>query len=82
MKNLRQLAILLLDDENGINESAYRVLAQELIAEGHPDIVNAVTAQDGRFFLGEQDAAELRKVVPEDRYYPDETPLGEQFGGE
>ena len=62
MKNLRKLAILLLDDENGINEAAYNELAAELSAAGHTDILNAVTAQDGRFYLGEDDAQDLLRI--------------------
>jgi hypothetical protein len=94
MKNLRKLAILLLDDENGINKDAYRELAKELIAEGHTDIVNAVTAQNGRYYLGEDDAADLAAVnsqsdignhvttvIPENNYIPHETPFGEQIDG-
>jgi hypothetical protein len=63
MKNIRKLAILLLDDENGINEAAYNELATQLAAEGHNDILNAVTAQDDRYYLGEDDAQELLVVV-------------------
>jgi len=63
MKNLRTLAILLLDDENGINAAAYNELATQLAAEGHTDILNAVTAQDGRYYLGEDDAQDLLAVA-------------------
>jgi len=62
MKNLRKLAILLLDDENGINEAAYNELATQLAEAGHTDILNAVTAQDGRYYLGEDDAQDLLGV--------------------
>ena len=82
MKNLRILAILLLDDENGINEQAFQQLAVELEIAGHTDILNAVNAQDGRFYLGEDDAQDLLTInvetVPAG---PDETPIGEAMGG-
>ncbi len=61
MKNIRLLAILLLDDENGINGLAYNALAQALTESGNEDVLLAVRAQDGRYFIGEQDAAELLK---------------------
>lgn len=60
MKNLRKLAILLLDDENGINEAAYNELVPLLIESGDQDVLDAVNAQDGRFFIGETDAERLR----------------------
>jgi len=83
MKNLRILAILLLDDENGINEQAFQQLAVELEIAGHTDILNAVNAQDGRFYLGEDDAADLLKVgCFAQSEIPVETPLGEQIEGD
>ncbi len=60
MKNLRTLAILLLDDANGINEAAFGELSKSLVeAGGNDDILSAVIAQDGRFYLGEDDAQDL-----------------------
>jgi len=51
---LRKLAILLLDDENGINEEAYNELSAHLSKEAvNEDITNAVVSQDSRFFLNE-----------------------------
>ncbi len=94
MKNLRKLAILLLDDENGINESAYNQLAADLAFAGHTDILNVVKCQDGRYFIGENDAERLMESdIPETqpRYArhiyeqqqaaraPIATPLGEQI---
>ncbi len=51
-KQLRALAIALLDDENGINTKAYDLL-QDALGENNEDIFNAVTACEGRFFLPE-----------------------------
>ena len=75
MKNLRKLAILLLDDEHGINEAAYNELATQLADAGHTDILNAVKADAGhtdilnavkadagRYYLGEDDAQDLLAV--------------------
>ena len=61
MKNIRTLAILLLNDEHGINESGFQKLEQLLLAESadNQDILNATKAQDGRYFIGEDDAQEL-----------------------
>jgi hypothetical protein len=87
MKNIRQLAILLLDDENGINEAAFNELAPALVESGNQDVLDAVNAQDGRYFIGESDADALKggsvEVSADDsRYFPTETPLGEQIEGD
>jgi hypothetical protein len=50
---LRQLAIDLLDDAQGINEAAWIDLRNSLIAAGCTDISNAVSSAEGRFFLPE-----------------------------
>ena len=63
MKNLRKLAILLLDDENGINAAAFAELSQELGAAGQHDILAAVGCQDDRYFISEIDAERLLAVV-------------------
>ena len=70
MKNIRLLAILLLDDENGINGLAYNALAAELAATGNDDILLAVRAQDGRYFIGEDDAESLARCskIPDGVY--------------
>ena len=57
------MAINLLDDEHGINEQGWIDLKMELIASEHIDIVNAVSSSNGRYYLGETDAEELRNVV-------------------
>ena len=59
MKNIRIFAITLLDDENGINEDAFNMLAPELFGAGCQDVLDAVKCQDGRYFLGETSAQEL-----------------------
>jgi hypothetical protein len=81
MKNLRKLAILLLDDENGINEAAYNELATQLAEAGHTDILNAVKADAGRYYLGEDDAQDLLTVDFLNNFVPAETPIGEAMGG-
>lgn len=51
---MRELAIALLDDEHGISTNAWKMLSAVLEEEGNnEDILNAVKAQDGRFFLPE-----------------------------
>lgn len=59
-KNIRQLAILLLDDENGINSEAYEALASILHETGNQDILDAVEANNGRYWIGEDDAQALK----------------------
>lgn len=53
MKNLRALAIALLDDECGINETAYQALDALLVENGHKDISNLVRSAQGRYYLPE-----------------------------
>ncbi len=54
-KDMRRLAIALLDDEHGINEDGYAVLSELLLAEDEEnrDIINAVSSVEGRVFLPE-----------------------------
>jgi hypothetical protein len=60
MKNLpRKLAILLLDDENGINEAAWT----ELLPLLDVDIVDAAQCVGSRYFLNEDDAERLLAVA-------------------
>lgn len=59
-QKIRNLAISLLDDENGINAEAYEQLQELLIETGNDDICNATNASDNRVFIGENDAEVLR----------------------
>jgi hypothetical protein len=52
MNKQRELAIALLDDENGISEKAFNLL-QECSGCTCGDIFHATNAADGRFFLPE-----------------------------
>ena len=61
-KLLRNFIVSVLDDENGISERSFAILNQ--IAEQDEslhDIVLATDAYDNRFFLNEEDAANLIK---------------------
>ena len=60
-KNIRLLAILLLDDQDGINEEAYHQLASILHETSNQDILDAVEANRGRYWISEQDAAILKE---------------------
>lgn len=62
-KTFRELAIKLLNDENGINSDAYRTLEDIAFISPHNnnDIFNAVSAQDNRYFLNEDLAEKLLK---------------------
>lgn len=54
-KQLRALAIALLDDGDGINRKAYEQLREALVSEGGcMDIISIVEAQNDRFFLPEE----------------------------
>ena len=60
-KELRNFIISVLDDENGISDKSFSILNE--IAEKYKleDIVLATDAYDNRYFLNEEDAAELIK---------------------
>ena len=62
-KQIRDLAIALLDDQDGINEAAYIQLSALLAETGNQDITQSVDATSGRYYLGEAVADELRNVV-------------------
>ena len=59
--DVRDLALALLDDENGINEQAFVILSNILSDTGNRDIVNLVKATEGRFYLPEGVAETLKK---------------------
>ena len=59
-KQIRDLALALLDDEDGINEDAYNLLAALLHESGNQDILDAVEANHNRYWIGEGDAEVLR----------------------
>jgi len=56
MSDIRKFAIAVLDDEHGINETAWNQLKVLLLCDeegDNKDIINAVDAAEGRFFLPE-----------------------------
>lgn len=59
---LRDTIINLLDDENGINDNAHDGVLEICEEHGWSDINRATELQNGRAFLNEDDAEELRKV--------------------
>jgi hypothetical protein len=58
-KEIRLLAIRLLDDEDGINLKAARRLDEILRKSGNIDIADAVEIQQDRAFLNEGDVSSL-----------------------
>jgi hypothetical protein len=62
-KNLRELIIDLLDDEHGINDISYTRLYELACECGSEDVVKKAEETNGRWFLGEDDAEELRLQV-------------------
>ena len=58
-KQIRKLAILILDDSNGISTEAFVLLENILKKTGSTDIVNEVIYEAGRVFLGEDTATEM-----------------------
>ena len=61
-QDFRSFVIDLLDDEAGINKTAWKALAEALTDEGNDDIVRAVKVQDRRFYLPAHAAEKLRQV--------------------
>ena len=62
-QSFRNFAVDLLDDPHGINEKAWNSLSDMLHDNGHRDIVQATKATDGRFYLYEDDAEDLRQII-------------------
>jgi hypothetical protein len=63
---LRNFALALLDDEQGINSEAWDTLRDLLYDDEQNDIVEAVQSQDGRFYLPGSAVGELRQIVKRD----------------
>jgi hypothetical protein len=63
---LRNTIIDLLDDENGINSKAHDGVLQICVENGWEDINKATDLQNGRAYIGEDDAEDLRQVVVEE----------------
>lgn len=57
-KELRALAIALLDDGDGINERAYDLLRASLLDNQSRDIVTLVESGMGRYYLPEEHSLE------------------------
>lgn len=62
-KALRLFALLLLDDEHGINGESWDILRDFLYDDDQNDILDAVKAQDGRFYLPDEAMPALRKGI-------------------
>jgi len=59
----RNLALDLLDDEHGVNKTAWMPLADMLDDHGSADIVEAISVKGGRFRLSGATVAKLRAVL-------------------
>lgn len=59
---LRNFALALLDDEHGINKEAFDCLSDMLYDDEQEDVIDAVDATEGRFYLTEENANMLRQV--------------------
>lgn len=55
---VRKMALLLLDDNNGISLEAYGFLSTMLVETGNEDILEAVDVTESRAYVGEDFAAE------------------------
>jgi hypothetical protein len=64
-QSLRNTIINLLDDEDGINSKAHDGILEICNENGWNDITKATELQNGRAFIFEEDAEELRRVVVE-----------------
>ena len=61
----RNLALDLLDDEDGVNQTAWNTLSDMLDDNGDNDITEAVRSVNGRYYLTTDAAALLRTVIKE-----------------
>lgn len=62
-QTLRHFIINLLDDENGINSVSHDTVIEICEENGWNDIIQATEFEEGRAFLWEADAVDLRAVV-------------------
>jgi hypothetical protein len=60
---IRKLTIELLDDGHGINESAFLELHPLLTKTSNEDIIPSIKVVEGRFYLEEDRAMELRNAI-------------------
>jgi len=61
-QSLRKFIINLLDDEDGINSVSHDSVIEICAENGWNDITQATEFEEGRAFLWEADAEDLRKV--------------------
>lgn len=59
-KQLRHLALLLLNSPHGINSEAYELLVSMLHVTGDYDILDVIATKDGYYFIGEDDFEDLK----------------------
>ena len=52
---IRDLALALLDDDEGIPSEAWEILQEMLAETGNDDIIGCVDSCEGRFFISEDD---------------------------
>ena len=64
-KAVRKMALLLLDDDNGIALNAYEFLSIMLVESGNEDIMEAVDVTENRAYVGEDYAEEELKKLEE-----------------
>ena len=61
--DVRKMALLLLDNENGINLEAYGFLSDMLVETGNEDIMQVVDVTESRAYVGEDFAEqEIDKI--------------------
>ena len=61
-KKARELIITLLDDDDGINDAAYTKLYEFATETQNADVMKATDAIDGRWYLSEDNAEDLRNI--------------------
>lgn len=64
----RELIITLLDDEHGINDAAYTNIYEFATETQNADVMKATEASNGRWYIGEDDAADLKNIPPNQKY--------------
>ena len=60
-KQIRILAINLLDNTNGVTDEIYESLRSLCKLSGNTDVIEATSYFAGRYFIGEDDAESLKQ---------------------
>jgi len=64
--DIRKMAVMLLDDNNGIDVGAYEILRGLLTESGNEDMINEIMISEDRAYIGEDTAIEILDLIKVD----------------